>query len=112
MPSPKQVEQHNHYQLPVDKGLSPTRTTPPRQTQPPRPSENGLTSEQEQTADELLDDIQKTVDQMLLDCQLSPIVSPEPPSPSPASAAATRTTIVSCWGICGQVHGDNDVHCL
>ena len=53
--------------------------------------ENGhrLTFEQEQTADQLLADIQSAVDEMLLDFQTSPIVSPEPPSP----AAAAKTNV-------------------
>lgn len=57
----------------------------------------GLTFEQEQTADELLADIQNAVDEMLQDFQTSPITSNPPPvalktkkpskRPQPASSA-------------------------
>lgn len=78
-------EQHqpNHYQLSVEGGVSPP--TPDLKKAEKKPAENGhgLTLEQEQTADQLLADIQSAVDDMLLDFQSSPVVSPEPPSPLP-----------------------------
>ena len=82
--------QPNHFKLNVEKKKD-TSPAPddartihvPLKSQEVKP-ENGLTVEQEQTADQLLADIQNAVDEMLLDFQTSPVVSPEPPSPAPA----------------------------
>ncbi len=53
----------------------------------------GLTFEQEQTADELLADIQNAVDEMLQDFQTSPVSinPPQPPAPSVAPKPAPKT---------------------
>lgn len=78
-------EQPDHFQL----NVGPRAPPPPRATEQvqweveDKLTENGhrLTLEQEQSADELIADIQRSVDEMLLGFQ-SPIVSPEPPSPA------------------------------
>lgn len=51
----------------------------------------GLTMEQEQSADELIADIQRSVDEMLMGFQNSPLVSPEPPSPANVTVSLTYT---------------------
>ena len=84
MASSGEQHQPNHYQLSVERRVLSPLTPDLKQTEK-KPAENGhgLTYEQEQTADQLLADIQSAVDDMLLDFQCSPVVSPEPPSPLP-----------------------------
>ena len=75
--------QPNHFQLNVEQVPPPNG----RQIQWDDLNENGhgLTVEQEQSADELIADIQRSVDEMLMGFQNSPLVSPEPPSPANVS---------------------------
>lgn len=63
----------------------------------PKPTENGhtLTTEQEQSADELIADIQRSVDEMLMGFQTSPLVSPEPPSPAKVSNVPVSSLITT-----------------
>lgn len=80
-------EQPNHFKLEVEKekkdvSSAVVRTIPSQSGKEKTENGHTLTSEQEQTADQLLADIQSAVDELLLDFQLSPVVSPEPPSPA------------------------------
>lgn len=93
-------EQHqpNHYQLSVERGVSPLTADLKQTNKKPAENGHGLTFEQEQTADQLLADIQSAVDDMLLDFQSSPVVSPEPPSPlSPYKANVSMS--LTLWQI-------------
>ncbi len=80
----KQADQPNHFQLNVEQVRPQSE---PQQVQWEDPTENGhtLTTEQEQSADELIADIQRSVDEMLMGFQNSPLVSPEPASPANVS---------------------------
>lgn len=87
-------DQPNHYQLSVEREVSPPKPVQKPVVEDPAENGHGLTIEQEQTADQLLADIQNAVDEMLLDFQMSPVVSPEPPSPLPAYKANVRVNVV------------------
>lgn len=91
------IEQpHNYHVDELDHGSdedprieSPvTNGTTPNGPNGPNGALEGLTFEQEQTADELLADIQNAVDEMLQDFQASPVTV----NPPPVAPKAKRTT--------------------